>query len=491
MKLKCLLYGVIMVRLVLVLLLTSSFLPMTFAAADEQHLKFETKISAVFGDYDVMKKRRIIRVLIPYSKTFYFIDNSGTQRGIMFELMQQFDKQINKGLKPSQKTHFLFIPTARDQLIPQLIAGRGDIIAANLTITSERKKQVDFSAPLATNIHEVVIASNKAPELKSVDSLSGQSLFVNPSTSYLSSIKTLNKNLAEKQLSPVVVTKAPGNFEPEDILEMVNANLADYTVVDRYLAILWKQIYPNLVVYENITLRDDGSIAFAMRRNSPLLKAQLDKFTTAHKIGTSFGNQQVYKYLRNTKWVKDARSHEELEKFYHVTEIFRKYGEQYNVDWLMMAAQGYQESRLDQTLRSKSGAIGVMQVLPSTGKELKVGDIRLIDPNINAGVKYIRFMRDRYFTDEKMTDLNKLLFTFASYNAGPAKIARLRKEAATKGLDPNVWFNNVERIAQLRIGNETVQYVSNIYKYYVAYQLIMEQAKARKTQTLLATSKSG
>ena len=472
-----------MVRLMWVLLLLSSFLSMTHAATDDQPLKFDTQINTVFGDYDVMKQRRIIRVLIPYSKTFYFIDNNGTQRGIMLELMQQFDKQINKGLKPSQKTHLVFIPTARDQLIPQLIAGRGDVIAANLTITPEREKLVDFSTPLVTNVPELVIASNKAPELKNADSLSGQSVFVNPSTSYVSSIETLNKSLAEKKLPPVVVIKAPGNFEPEDILEMVNANLADYTVVDRYLAILWTQIYPNLVVYENITLRDDSSIALAMRKNSPLLKAQLDEFTAAHKIGTSFGNQQVYKYLRNTKWVKDARSQAELEKFHQVTEIFRKYGEQYNVDWLMMAAQGYQESRLDQTVRSKSGAIGVMQVLPTTGKELKVGDIRLIDPNINAGVKYIRFMRDRYFADEKMTDLNKLLFTFASYNAGPAKIARLRKEAATKGLDPNIWFNNVERIAQLRIGNETVQYVSNIFKYYVAYQLIMEQAKARKADT--------
>ncbi|KFC82327.1 Slt family transglycosylase [Buttiauxella agrestis ATCC 33320] len=477
-----------MARLLLVLLLMSTFLPMTHAATDEQPLKFDTQVNTVLGDYDVMKERRVIRVLIPYSKTFYFIDNRGTQRGIMVELMHQFDKQINKGLKPSKKTHLLFIPTARDQLIPQLIAGRGDIIAANLTMTPEREKLVDFSVPLAKNVREVVIASGKAPELTTAESLSGKSLFVNPSTSYISSIDTLNKSLTEKQLPPAIVIKAPGNFEPEDILEMVNANLADYTVVDRYLAILWKQIYPNIVVYENITLRDDGSIALAMRKNSPLLKAQLDKFTASHKIGTSFGNQQVYKYLRNTKWVKDARSEEEINKFNQVTEIFRKYGAQYNVDWLLMAAQGYQESRLDQSVRSKSGAIGVMQVLPTTGKELKVGDISLIDPNINAGVKYIRFMRDRYFADEPMSDMNKMLFTFASYNAGPAKIARLRKEATKNGLDPNIWFNNVERIAQLRIGNETVQYVSNIFKYYVAYQLIMEQIKARKAELPVAAS---
>lgn len=479
-----------MIRLLLVVLLITAVLPMTHAATEDPPLKFETKVNTVLGDFDVMQKRRVVRVLIPYSKTFYFIDSGGTQRGVMVELMQEFDKQINKGLKPSQKTHLLFIPTARDQLIPQLIAGHGDIIAANLTITEEREKLVDFSAPLAKNVREVVIASSKAPQLKNVESLSGKSLYVNPSTSYISSIDALNKSLVEKKLPPAVVIKAPGNFEPEDILEMVNANLADYTVVDRYLALLWKQIYPNLMVYEDITLRNDGSIALAMRKNSPLLRKQLDKFTTTHKIGTSFGNQQVYKYLRNTKWVKDSRSQEELDKFYQVTEIFRKYGQQYNVDWLLMAAQGYQESRLDQKVRSKSGAIGVMQVLPTTGKELKVGDIRLIDPNINAGVKYIRFMCDRYFADQPMTEMNKLLFTFASYNAGPAKIARLRKEAEAKGLDPNIWFNNVERIAQQRIGNETVQYVSNIFKYYIAYQLIMEQMKARGHETPLTGLKT-
>lgn len=478
-----------MARAWLVLIFISLFLPMTQAATDDPPLKIEAEMNVVFGDYDVMKSRRVVRVLIPYSKTFYFIDNSGTQRGLMIELMQQFDKQINKGLNPSQKTHLVFLPTARDELIPQLLAGRGDIIAANLTITAQREKLVDFSTPLAKNIREVIIASTQAPALESVESLSGKSLFVNPSTSYISSIETLNKTLAGKKLPLATVIQAPGNFEPEDILEMVNANLAYYTVVDRYLALLWKQIYPNIVIYENITLRDDGSIALAMRKNSPLLRAQLDALCAQHKIGTSFGNQQVYKYLRNTKWVKNARSQEELDKFYQVTEIFRKYGEQYNVDWLLMAAQGYQESRLDQTVRSKSGAIGVMQVLPATGKELKVGDIRLLDPNINAGVKYIRFMRDRYFAGEPMTDLNKMLFTFASYNAGPAKIARLRKEAAANGFDPNIWFNNVERIVQLRIGNETVQYVSNIFKYYVAYQLIMEQMKARNLQSPLTASK--
>jgi membrane-bound lytic murein transglycosylase MltF len=122
-----------------------------------------------------------------------------------------------------------------------------------------------------------------------------------------------------------------------------------------------------------------------------------------------------------------------------------------------------------------------MQVMPATGKDLKVGDITKIEPNIHAGVKYIRFMIDQYFQDEPMDSLNKGLFAFASYNAGPGRVRQLRKEAEKRGLDPNVWFGNVEQIASERIGRETVTYVSNIYKYYVAYRLLSEE-RARRAE---------
>ena len=160
--------------------------------------------------------------------------------------------------------------------------------------------------------------------------------------------------------------------------------------------------------------------------------------------------------------------------------MFRKYAGQYDVDFLLMLAQGYQESRLDQKAKSQVGAIGVMQVMPATGKELGVGDISKLDPNIHAGVKYMRFMIDRYYKDEPMTPLNKGLMTFASYNAGPAKIRQLRQEAGRRGLDPNVWFNNVEIVAADKIGAETVTYVANIYKYHITYRLVVEDMERDK-----------
>ena len=148
-----------------------------------------------------------------------------------------------------------------------------------------------------------------------------------------------------------------------------------------------------------------------------------------------------------------------------------------------MAAQGYQESQLNQATRSKAGAIGVMQVMPATGKTLGVGDITKVEANIHAGVKYMRWMIDQYYGKEPMTKLDKALFAFASYNAGAGRVSQLRQEAAKRGLDPNVWFHNVEYVAAEKIGAETVTYVSNIYKYYIAYHLILE-ARAEKAKAV-------
>ena len=186
------------------------------------------------------------------------------------------------------------------------------------------------------------------------------------------------------------------------------------------------------------------------------------------------------RYLQSVKYVKNAAADAERRKFEAVIGLFRKYAAQYRVDYLLMAAQGYQESTLDQSVKSPVGAIGVMQIMPPTGKELNVGDITEIEANIHAGVKYMRFMVDHYFKDEPMDDLNKALMTFASYNAGPGRIRQLRRETAERGLDPNVWFGNVERVASERIGRETVTYVSNIFKYYIAYRLLSAQRDRRE-----------
>jgi len=220
------------------------------------------------------------------------------------------------------------------------------------------------------------------------------------------------------------------------------------------------------------------------------LKEALNAFLETNGANSLNARMVFRRYLLNTQYVKGAGAELARKRFLALVTLFRKYGSQYNMDWMLMAAQGYQESRLDHNARSHVGAIGVMQVMPATGSELKVGDIKTLEPNIHAGVKLMRTYVDRYFANEPMDEVNKVLFGFAAYNAGPGRVRQLRREAAARGLDRNVWFNNVERIASERIGRETVTYVSNIYKYYVTYLLIQGEYLNRQNLKR-ATAPSG
>ena len=432
------------------------------------------------GDYDGMVKRRQIRVLVVNSKTFYFVDK-GIPRGVGYDVFKTLEREINKQLKTRHiQVHVVFVPVRRDRLFPDLLEGRGDIAASNLTITHERQKSVDFADPIYTGVREIVITGPRSPEIGSLEDLAGKEVFVRKSSSYYESLLKSNEELKKKGKSQAVLKAAPEELEDEDLLEMLNAGMVKIVIVDSHKADFWKQIFPNIQLHPKVTLRSAGEIGWAIRKKSPLLKATLNEFVKTHRAGTAFGNELFRRYLKDVKYVKSTSSETELKKFRKLVTYFQKYGSQYGLDPFLVLAQGYQESGLDPNKRSHVGALGVMQVMPATGKQMNVGDIRLTEPNIHAGTKYIRFMIDQYYKNEAITDLNKGLFAFASYNAGPSRIQQLRKEAAKRGLDPNVWFNNVEPVVAEKVGRETVQYVSNVYKYYVAYRLLSEQEAARE-----------
>ncbi len=440
------------------------------------------------GDLEQMVKRRAVRVLLTYSKTNYFLDGL-RERGLTYEAMQQFEKYLNKHLakrgkkKKHLKIHVVFIPVARDKLIPYLIQGKGDIAAAMLTITPERKKKVAFSAPFAKGVKEVVVTGPRAPRLTKLSDLAGKQVYLRRSSSYDESLARLNRRFKKEGLAPVKINPADENLETEDILEMVNAGLIPFTVADEYLANFWAKIFKNIKVRKDLVVASGGEIAWAVRKNCPQLLKMINGFVKGHKQGTLMGNILIRRYLENTKWARNLLSPQDIKRFHQTITFFRKYAGQYGFDWLMITALAYQESRLNQKLRSPAGAIGVMQILPSTAASPPVGikQITILSRNIHAGVKYLRYIYDRYFKNDKNVDpLNKVLFTFASYNAGPARVQGLRRRAKKMGLNPNVWFRNVEIAAARVIGRETVQYVSNIYKYYIAYRQIMAQEAARK-----------
>ena len=433
------------------------------------------------GDFDQMLQRRVIRVLVPYSRTLYFVDK-GHERGITAELMRDFERHLNSryakqlGKRPLT---VVLVPTPRDKLLSGLVEGRGDIAAGNITATEERQKLVDFIAPADRKpVRELVVTGPASPPLATLDDLSGKTVHVRRTTSYYESLTALNQRFAAEGKAPVRLVELPPALEDEDTLEMLAAGLVQLVVVDDWLALMWARILPRIKVRQDLALRTEGHTGWAVRKASPkLVEAVTGFYRVAKKQGLI--ESRLASYHKRIKQISNNTSGAEWKRFQATVRLFEKYGAKYNFDPLMLTAQGFQESRLRQDAKSEVGAIGVMQLMPATGKELDVGDITQIEPNIHGGAKYMNQLMTRYFPDAHFTEQDRTLFAFASYNAGPGNIAKMRSEATKRGLDPDQWFDNVEIVVARRIGMETTTYVRNIYKYYVAYKLAVEAQQAR------------
>jgi membrane-bound lytic murein transglycosylase MltF len=434
-----------------------------------------------------MLKKGAVRVLTAYSKTDFFVDK-GRSGGVTHDYMQAFEAYLQRRQGPKQPRPIVyFVPVSRDRLIPALLAGEGDLVAANLTITPERKQQVDFSEPYLDNVKEVVVTGPASPKLATVENLAGKEVWVRHSSSYWESLNIIEGRFSDQKRPSMRLVEADEYLEDEDLLDMLNAGLIPLMVVDDHKARVWATMLPNITVREDLPVREKGQIAFAIRKHSPKLKAALNAFIEKNEKGTTFGNIVFNRHLINAGFVKGASSEAERRKFEKVLELFRRFGDRYGFDPLMLAAQGYQESQLDNSVRSDAGAIGIMQMLPTTARDpnIDIPHIEVLENNIHAAAKYLRFVMDTFFPDTKMDPFNRTMFAFASYNAGPARIAKLRRQAASRGLDPDQWFDQVERVVAERVGRETVQYISNILKYYVVYRRIAE-LQARKGRAIEA-----
>ena len=456
----------------------------SFALQQESAPALPTPYEHWTGDLDGMLKRRQVRALVVYSKSAFFYDQ-GRPMGISYEALQEFQRTLNRKFKTGNlPVTVTFLPVGYDQLEQALISGLGDLIAIPVAITPERQQKVAFSTPIMTGVKQIVVTGSSSAAVTNLDGLSGREVFVNPLTVYSESLQKLNKSFEGKGKKPVIVRPADNNLGDEDLLEMVNTGLIPATVTINIRALFWGKVFDHLQLCSACVLSNEERLAWVMRKDSPKLKQVVDEFVESHREGTSFGNTLLRRYLQNTKWVKNAASGSEKRKFRLYVDFFKKYAAEYDFNYLMLVALGYQESGLNQGRRNPSGALGIMQVIPkyAAASPIDIPNVDTAEPNIHAGTKMLRVIADTYFNDQKLDALNKTLFTFASYNAGPSRIASLRKKAANEGLNPDAWFGNVEFVVAREIGQETVRYVSNIYKYYVAYQLILEQSELREKE---------
>jgi membrane-bound lytic murein transglycosylase MltF len=415
------------------------------------------------GDLDGMMERGVVRMLVVPSRTWFFLDGA-RQRGLTVEMARALEDFLNKRFKTKRrKVHVLLMPVRRDELLPALNQGLGDIAGGNLTITPARRRQVDFTNSDIKDVKELVVTNRSVPPLLTQEDLSGREIWVRESSSYYESLHRLNVRLVAGRRQPVRVRQADENLEDEDLLDMVNAGLIPATVVDSHkFDWVWGEVFDNLGVHREAAINEGGEIGAAVRKNSPQLLEALNDFLESHGADTRFGETVIKKYFSKRQMLRNLSASREMKKFDAVDELF--------------------ESRLDQSARSHVGAIGIMQVMPETAGSypLFVDNIDETEPNIHAGIKYMRYIVDEHIDDPDIDPVDRLLFAFASYNAGPNRIARIRRKAAKNDIDPNVWFGEVEMLVAAEVGQEPVQYVRNIYKYYLAYMEVRDQMADRE-----------
>lgn len=432
------------------------------------------------GDLDSLKKKGTVRVLVSADLGFYYIEK-GQPKGIIAEFLHHFELHLRKN-----KIHVnvQVIPIPRDDLFDALEAGFGDIAVANLTITPQRLKYVDFSDPIISNSQEWLVTSKSIPAITSFDDLSGKEVWVRASSSYFESLQVINKTLSEKGLPPIHVQFIEENLQDYELMEMINQDILPITVIDSHKSQLWTKIMDNITINKTLPIRTDANIGWAIRKDSPQLKVAVNKYVKKIKQGSFLGNVIYNKYLDNTKWLKNALNPNTVKQFNSLALLFEQYADQYQFDWLMISAQAYQESRFNNRLVSHMGAVGIMQVLPKTAREpyINIKNFRELEHNIHAGVKYMDFVHKRYFLKPEITKENQMYFSLAAYNAGPANVRKMRRMAVKHGYNPNVWFNNVEIMARKYVSKEPVHYVANISRYYVIYKQIALLQSLREHQ---------
>ncbi len=439
---------------------------------------FDAHLSTQYDDdLPGLIEKRYIRVLTTVNRTNFFISD-GHLVGYEYALLKDYEKFLNTQINDKDlQVGLEFIPVARDDLIPNLLNGYGDLAAAGLTITPDRQAKVAFTDPYLTGIDEIVVTHAGSSQLEDVFDLSGKTVFIRKSSSYYQSLIDLNEQLHSHNKEPAHLLLAPEELETEDILELVDFGAVSITVADSHIAEAWSRVFANIKLHPEITLRRDSQIAWMVRQDNPRLLASLNDFLKTHKKGTLHGNMYFKRYYQNPRKLMVPKDIDDWEKIKRYKEIIKKHAERYGFDWLLILAMAVQESGLDHSKRNPSGALGLMQILPSTARDERIGieNIDVLENNIHAGIKYLDLIRDQYFSSEDIRHRDQVRLALAAYNAGPAKIQKARKLAEKMGLNPNIWFRHVELAVLQLIGQETVRYVNTINKYVVLYRVLERQ----------------
>ncbi len=420
-------------------------------------------------DFEAIKKRKTLRVITRNNAASYFLWR-GELLGFEYELVKTFAKQHKLRLE-------IISAPSHEAQIPMLLEGRGDIIASFLTVTKQREERGIVFSRYHHKASEVIVSRSDDNSIESVNDLSGRSIHVRKSSAYWETLEKLQATGIRFNL-----VAAPENMETEEIIAQVASGKFDLTLSDNHLLdieLTWRDDIHAAIVIGNV--REN---AWAMRSNNPQLLSAVNQFIKK-QYRSLFYNVTYNKYFKNAHQIKKYRAQRiDLNADGTLSPydtLIKKYADIYDFDWRLLIAQMYQESRFDPQAKSWAGAQGLMQVMPRTAKEMGIGNLKEPESGIKAGVQYLNWVRDRFETE--LSVKNRMWFTLAAYNAGQGHVKDARRLARQQGLNPNIWFDHVEKAMLLLSkrkysskarhgyvrGIEPVNYVREIRTRYQAY----------------------
>ena len=417
-------------------------------------------------DLAQIRRSGVLKVLVNQSRNSSG-EIKGESVGVEYHRIRAFEQYLNRNARDGREIRLKIVPKAKDQLLVALQRGEGDLVAPG-ELVSQGGGNVSASAPLRNDVPLLLVSRHGQRRYLRLEQLSGRSIALPAGSAAGEALRQVNEKLASRKLAPIVIEWADPSLAVEDVLEMVQAGIYPLTAVEQPIAERWSKVMPKLRLDRHLVLDRQGDMTWFVRRDAPMLRASVDRFIAGYRApdDQDAAFQRVYRRLYKVHNPLARRERQRLER---VRPVLQRYAEQHRFDWLSLAALAYKESSLNPAARGASGATGLMQITPGAARSVGVGSIQKLDNNVQASAKYLAMLRRSFFSSAQLNERERMAFVLAAYNLGPQRIQGMRAEARRRGLNPNQWFFQVERIAAEQAGMGVVSYVSSVNKYYLAF----------------------
>lgn len=425
-----------------------------------------------------IRRSGVLRVLVNQSRNSSG-EVGGEAIGIEYNRLRAFEQFLNRDGRDGREIRLKLIPKAKDQLLAALQRGEGDIVAPGELLNPHGGLDIRASTPIRRDVPMVLVSRQGERRYKRLEQLAGRTLVLPVGSTAGEALHGVNQRLGQRKLAPIGVEWIDPSLAVEDVLEMVQAGIFSMTAVEQPIAERWAKVMPKLRIERHLVLDNGGDMVWFTRRDAGMLQASVDRFLTGYRAPANqdVAFQRVYRRLYQVHTPLQRADRQRLEK---LRPVLQRYAGQNQLDWLNLAALAFKESSLNPQARGASGATGLMQITPSAATSVGISDVRGLDGNVQASAKYLAQLRRTYFASPRFNERERMAFILAAYNVGPQRVQSLRAEAKRRGLNPDQWFFQVERVAAEQLGMGVVSYVNSVNKYYLAYDRERDRLEPRE-----------